>query len=824
MPDNKDKINDLHGNLIKDGYELPDINTFKKDMSNPASLTKLRETLVKDGYDMPDINTFKRDMGFGVDFKTPKEEPMPEKPKSTSIFGEMPGPTKTVSESTKGQNLKQQELIRVQVEEKQYEVYKKNKEERLKKVKSEALKNTTKKALEADKINFVEGDSNWTSKQKEIEEHISDGALSLTKDNQGNDVYKRSLGLWESLIQSGKRSFNDEKLSAIFSTGDINEKIKAADELIANPEEEEGVPIGIPGSIGSFGGEVLEDVVKGIGGAALGAKVGTTIEPGYGTAIGGIAGAFLSMAPSAMTKKFRNEVINRYKERLDKISASGGKITDKIKIDAMNDAVEQGHIAAGAEAAKVLSLSLIPGGKAVAAEKGFVKAATHAIKHTAYDGVKQATVAATGGAITDISAASKGYNVAAADAFSNIFNNASEGFKTALAFGVAHQSIAAVKAFPKYVKSAAFDYMSNVEKSSLMSYGMAQEKNGIIPQGSTEKMLSELDKYKQAKDRIPSNLDGENASSFAGHIQKKMNLENIKKQTDVSFHPEIDKQIEQVNLKIQELIKSPNPINEEVDHLTGDTGEATRYTEKEKAAVEQNLEPIETVEQLRAEEQKEYEAIDPKDEVKRKEIYDKYDKLITPLLEKQKTVAKEPKTKVEVEADNVEKIKAEQEAKPSYTEEQKIKDEEDAKYHGFDNQHEALNSVEKRTGVKYDKYEDIPKDVLKTISEERSPDISIRNEHTGALDDIIKNTEYENNARSAGLREQPAERPTGEIPSETIGKIGKERPITDYSPEQQQHIRETESKLGEQSKKLFDAEGKHEYGESYEEFLLRKGC
>lgn len=47
----------------------------------------------------------------------------------------------------------------------------------------------------------------------------------------------------------------------------------------------------------------------------------------------------------------------------------------------------------------------------------------------------------------------------------------------------------------------------------------------------------------------------------------------------------------------------------------------------------------EKVEQLRAAEQAEYAAMsDPNDEVKRKEIYDKYDKLITPLLEKEKEV------------------------------------------------------------------------------------------------------------------------------------------------------------------------------------------
>ena len=39
------------------------------------------------------------------------------------------------------------------------------------------------------------------------------------------------------------------------------------------------------------------------------------------------------------------------------------------------------------------------------------------------------------------------------------------------------------------------------------------------------------------------------------------------------------------------------------------------------------------IEQLRVEEQKEYDSVDPEDKVKIKEIYDRYDKLITPLLE-----------------------------------------------------------------------------------------------------------------------------------------------------------------------------------------------
>ena len=77
MPDNKDKLKELHGNLIKDNYDLPKYEVFEKDMSDIKKLSELRDNLIKDNYDLPDINTFKRDMGFGVDFKAPKYEPGP---------------------------------------------------------------------------------------------------------------------------------------------------------------------------------------------------------------------------------------------------------------------------------------------------------------------------------------------------------------------------------------------------------------------------------------------------------------------------------------------------------------------------------------------------------------------------------------------------------------------------------------------------------------------------------------------------------------------------------------------------------------------------
>ena len=72
------------------------------------------------------------------------------------------------------------------------------------------------------------------------------------------------------------------------------------------------------------------------------------------------------------------------------------------------------------------------------------------------------------------------------------------------------------------------------------------------------------------------------------------------------------------------------------------------------------------IKRLRAEEQAEYDAMpDPKDEAKRKEIYDKYDKLITPLLKKGEPKVEVPKQKKKQPKGKAAKFVAENLAEPA---------------------------------------------------------------------------------------------------------------------------------------------------------------
>lgn len=63
MPDLK-KIQSIHDNLTKSGYELPDVNTMANDLQDDAKVQRLYETLTKEGYEVPDLETFRTDLGL----------------------------------------------------------------------------------------------------------------------------------------------------------------------------------------------------------------------------------------------------------------------------------------------------------------------------------------------------------------------------------------------------------------------------------------------------------------------------------------------------------------------------------------------------------------------------------------------------------------------------------------------------------------------------------------------------------------------------------------------------------------------------------------
>jgi hypothetical protein len=239
--------------------------------------------------------------------------------------------------------------------------------------------------------------------------------------------------------------------------------------------------------------------------------------------------------------------------------------------------------------------------------------------------------------------------------------------------------------------------------------------NGSISDADAVKINGLIDEYSNIYSTIPE--FSENRNKIASKIKErtgiindiKSKVETLKK-VDEAFQPQMMAEIEALKGRAVE-------INEEINNIARNKEvviEETTIAQPIEKVTEESIIPqeVKTVEQLRADEQKEYDAIDPKDEVKRKEIYDKYDKLITPLLQE------------------------------------------------------------------------------------------------GAV-----------------VKEQPIQTKPIEASESVIISTKEEQGVT-YKPDQEVVIKEVETKLGGKTKAedLFKAEARHEYGETYEDFLLRKGC
>ena len=65
MPDPKDNIQKLYDVLSKENkYDLPDVSTFTKYMSDEKRVSQLYNVLSKENkYDLPDFDTFKTKIG-----------------------------------------------------------------------------------------------------------------------------------------------------------------------------------------------------------------------------------------------------------------------------------------------------------------------------------------------------------------------------------------------------------------------------------------------------------------------------------------------------------------------------------------------------------------------------------------------------------------------------------------------------------------------------------------------------------------------------------------------------------------------------------------
>jgi hypothetical protein len=436
--------------------------------------------------------------------------------------------------------------------------------EQIDKNRKTAIDNTITKKLTSEGLTFKKDDATWKKAEADIRKNVQDGVLAMSVNNVGEPVYKRSLNPLESYTQALNFFAKKEQDSFDFFVSDRKEKVKYAEKL--ELEEPEGVASEGISQVFEAAGQMTLPVMKMIGGAMM----GSTLAPGAGTIAGGVSG-FVSALPSTYVMGGEQNVIRLYRKAIDELKAQGQEITEDVKLSEMDKAMEQYSLGGTAQVAANVPLFRI----APAVANTFKNAVVQATKNTTFDLATQVPIAGVASVAQDVSAKQSGYNIKASEMFQNAWDMSSEAAKVIVALNVGHN----MTAVPKYVASATKEFLSSMPKLDLNNMSQALEAQGVYPPGSTERLMTSLESYDKARSQVPTIIPEEYMPSMAGLMEKRANLEAQKTPENKPFHAKIDEQIAAIDKRIEIMQESPNPILDEVDDLTGDTGEATPFTE-----------------------------------------------------------------------------------------------------------------------------------------------------------------------------------------------------------------------------------------------------
>jgi hypothetical protein len=560
MPDvvlNKSQLAQLDSNIRKmvdNGLEREDIDAYAKDFK--SMIAKQEEGKVM-AAKVPSFKDFAAERGVYV----PK---VGEIAVASDISERLPSLTTKANIAKDVQEAPERIKVR---------------EERKVKAQADALKNNTVKALTANGTKFTEGDAAFKKMQESIKSVVDKGAMTLSADAAGNPVYKRSAGIVESIINNFETSRKDIVDSEIFRKSDLAESVKIAEGIIKGIEQE-AVPSGAAAEIAGMVGSSLPL----LGRAVIGGGAATKFLPGPAKALAAL-GSFAATISPSYDQAYKQGAVELYAKGLDeirrqkRIDGLSDELTQQDKEDAMDRAKKEASVSGFAEGIFTAGLSSIPLGAPVAGQS-FKKALVNFAKNTAKEVPRNVSLGAASEVIKDVSARNAGYNITTAETLNNVLERSGQDAITTLAFEVGF-NLGDVANVPKYVKAAANNYLSTIPAPEFNNFAKDLEGRGIVEQGFAEKATAEVNKYKDAKSKVASFIPEDDMPSFAGLIEKKTNLESQKKTTDPSFHAKIDEQIAAVDERIKRMQESPNPIFDEVDELTGDTGDAPPVTQEE---------------------------------------------------------------------------------------------------------------------------------------------------------------------------------------------------------------------------------------------------
>jgi len=439
-----------------------------------------------------------------------------------------------------------------------------------------AIENTTLKVLKSKGISASVGSAQYNEEKNKIQKAVENNDAALHYDKSFNPILKRTTGWFESFKNKWNESMQatDDAHNFIndMSTEDkvayANKQLKSFDETDKKDFPYEGSTASDWGSVGGFLGENAPFLVKAAEGTLAGAAAVAAAPESLGASLAGlpVAASFLATAPDMINQSAMQEVLRRY-HYLKKENPNVSDTENMAK-------AEEGKWIGGA-AGLVTNTLLMGGGGALEAP------ISEAGKNVLGNFMKRSTKSALtmGGTVAAVDAAkevegiAEGYKVTPQE----VLDHTIESFKHNATVGfLLHTMVSEV---PNLVKSAAkFAITKSIPIDKIKEDLQVKEDNGLMPKGTTEKVVTDLEGYKDALSKTQDGLSDEAKSTVAGLIQKKNNLIEEQSTKDDSAKDIYKEKIDAINTQIQEINSTGKVI--EHDELTGDKFTSPDYKPK----------------------------------------------------------------------------------------------------------------------------------------------------------------------------------------------------------------------------------------------------
>lgn len=420
---------------------------------------------------------------------------------------------------------------------------------------------------------FTKEDPSILNNKKELEQDLKDGTLQVVKSPKTGkyvlaykgDMLKSFSQAWDGVLE---RQANDKYVAGL-STEDKIKHYEAQD-ILNQDKYLETAPSGFSGSVGRLLGENAEPLIK----LAAMANIGGKTAQAAGATAQTVAnaqkfGSFLAFATDAGYSGYANNTERVYKS-LRKQDPNGDPV------EQMRKAENAGLIGEASGIGMAAGMTGIFKNLKNAAEtintKPFVSALETMAKHTSKEAGVQGSIAALNSVVSDLGAKSQGMDISFGDVFENLIESGKQMSQFVGVASLAMGTLTGLMKVPGYVKAQAKGLVSELPREEVKAVYQGAEANGIVPEGTADKVINSLNQYDKAKEKLPEGLTEDKKASLTGIQEKIDKLEESKKKLAPQYHDRVDNTIKSLKDRAIKILESKNPLAEEVDNIIGVKG------------------------------------------------------------------------------------------------------------------------------------------------------------------------------------------------------------------------------------------------------------